>query len=69
MCCSPWGHKESDTTERLNPTTMDVTMWSPQGSAFLSLPLSRAQSFRSFFSGLYGAPTKYWVLGQNRPAP
>ena len=18
MCCSPWGHKESDTTERLN---------------------------------------------------
>ena len=20
MCCSPWGHKESDTTERLNGT-------------------------------------------------
>ena len=19
-CCSPWGHKESDMTERLNPT-------------------------------------------------
>ena len=20
VCCSPWGHKESDTTERLNNT-------------------------------------------------
>ena len=20
VCCSPWGHKESDTTERLNST-------------------------------------------------
>ena len=20
VCCSPWGHKESDTTERLNGT-------------------------------------------------
>ena len=64
-CCSPWGHKESDRTERLNTTTatMDVTTWIPQGSAFLSLPPSRAQSLCLFFSGLYGAPTKYWVLG------
>ena len=22
MCCSPWGHKESDTTERLNSTKL-----------------------------------------------
>ena len=45
-CCSPWGHKESDRTERLNTTTatMDATTWIPQGSAFLSLPPSRAQS-------------------------
>ena len=21
-CCSPWGHKESDTTERLNNNTL-----------------------------------------------
>ena len=27
-CCSPWGHKESDTTERLNWT--DAAKWSPQ---------------------------------------
>ena len=23
MCCSPWGHKESDTTERLNRTELN----------------------------------------------
>ena len=22
VCCSPWGHKESDTTERLNGTEL-----------------------------------------------
>ena len=22
VCCSPWGHKESDTTERLNSNNM-----------------------------------------------
>ena len=29
-CCSPWGHKESDTTERLNWTelnALDVGLW------------------------------------------
>ena len=26
-CCSPWGHKESDTTERLNWTTVNHLMW------------------------------------------
>ena len=24
-CCSPWGRKESDTTEQLNLTEMDIT--------------------------------------------
>ena len=28
VCCSPWGHKESDTTERLTWTELD---WDPQG--------------------------------------
>ena len=23
VCCSPWGHKEMDMTERLNTTTTD----------------------------------------------
>ena len=23
VCCSPWGHKESDTTERLNNSKKD----------------------------------------------
>ena len=23
-CCSPWGHKESDTTERLNSTELNT---------------------------------------------
>ena len=26
MCCSPWGHKESDTTERLNLTEFSLTI-------------------------------------------
>ena len=26
-CCSPWGHKESDTTERLNWTFTEVRHW------------------------------------------
>ena len=24
VCCSPWGHKESDTTERLNSNDTDT---------------------------------------------
>ena len=24
VCCSPWGHKESDTTEQLNRTELEV---------------------------------------------
>ena len=26
-CCSPWGHKESDTTERLNWTELHGIWW------------------------------------------
>ena len=33
-CCSPWGHKESNTTERLNTTT---TTGSGQGHRWLFL--------------------------------
>ena len=29
-CCSPWGHKESDTTERLNWTELTVSWRQPQ---------------------------------------
>ena len=25
MCCGPWGHKESDTTEQLNWTDINIT--------------------------------------------
>ena len=27
MSCSPWGHKELDTTERLNNTIQNCTLW------------------------------------------
>ena len=30
MCCSPWGHKDSDTTERLNSTQEYVTYWTEE---------------------------------------
>ena len=26
MCCSPWGHKESDTTEQLNRTELSYSL-------------------------------------------
>ena len=26
-CCGPWGHKESDTTQRLNNKTMQEIEW------------------------------------------
>ena len=28
-CCSPWGHKESDTTERLNRTEPGIKLTPP----------------------------------------
>ena len=28
VCCSPWGHKESDTTEKQNNTNVMATLWS-----------------------------------------
>ena len=27
VCCSPWGHKESDTTERLNTNNHSIIMF------------------------------------------
>ena len=32
-CCSPWGHKESDTTEQLKTTVTIVGMWHMYGYA------------------------------------
>ena len=29
VCCSPWGHKESDTTERLNGTELGTRRLTP----------------------------------------
>ena len=29
-CCSPWGHKESDTTERLNWMELNPTLGGPR---------------------------------------
>ena len=31
MCCSPWGHKESDTTEQLNWTELKM----PEGASLV----------------------------------
>ena len=27
VCCSPWGHKESDTTESLNKGSLEGCLW------------------------------------------
>ena len=38
-CCSSWGHKESDTTERLNWTERNVLVFFPQVPLFLLFTL------------------------------
>ena len=39
VCCSPWGHKESDTTERLNNNndSMDTSFCHPLYQKYFSL--------------------------------
>ena len=37
VCCSPWGHKESDTTERLNWIELSCLFKSLQGNHFYPL--------------------------------
>ena len=39
VCCSPWGHKESDTTERLNNNNdnMDTSFCHPLYQKYFSL--------------------------------
>ena len=37
-CCSPWGHKESDTTEWLNWTEHDKLIWELLGQTHLKYP-------------------------------
>ena len=53
VCCSPSGHKESDTTEQLNWTENEIKLKTP----FLSLTghISGAQS-------LYGKWLQYWMV-------
>jgi len=47
VCCSPWGHKESDTTERLNWTLQWTTFCqnSPHWAVCLGWPYTIAHSF------------------------
>ena len=39
-CCSPWGHKESDTTERLNSKLPTVSSLVKQGDSVFLVPAS-----------------------------
>ena len=66
-CCGPWGHKESDTTERMNWTELNWMVWSPCSprDSQESSPTSQVKSINSsVLSFLYG-PTltsihDYW---------
>ena len=44
-CCSPWGHEESDTTERLNWTELNECLWMEWviGWIYLEWPLAGAR--------------------------
>ena len=45
VCCSPWGHKESDTTERLNNNS---TVYFPKNTLFKKM-LLKAHMQRNHF--------------------
>ena len=38
MCCDSWGHKELDTTERLNRTELNVALGFPGDAVVKNLP-------------------------------
>ena len=42
-CCSPWGHKESDTTERLNSNRIDHRLHSNNTASGLNPSLLLTQ--------------------------
>ena len=54
MCCSSWGHKESDTTEQLNWTEM-MFCTSTRITSFLSCPSSALSSFDVFWPVFQGS--------------
>ena len=51
-CCSPWGHKESDTTEQLN--------WAELASPVVIIMIDKVQSF-NLTEG-----KSYWQIIQNK---
>ena len=58
-CCSPWGHKESDTTEQLSwywssfsPVWLLVTVWTGGLPGSLSMGFSRQECWRVAVSSL-----------------
>ena len=62
-CCSPWGHKESDMTERLNnnkkPWTLTVNMRPLRFTKEL-VNWSHQASSGSYSSGILKAPLSHW---------
>ena len=58
MCCSAWGHKESDITERLNWTTYWVKLMRRVDSLEKTLMLGRIEGRRR-----RGRPTMRWLDG------
>ena len=47
-CCNSWGHKESDTTERLNWTELFPTYWEFQGRTEQTMDLCGVLKFCKF---------------------
>ena len=54
VCCSPWGRKESDTTERLNPCLLHLLHWQAgslplvsSGKSIFLMPIYHLKKFLS----------------------
>ena len=63
VCCSPWGHKESDMTEQLNKNIFHS--WCPRFR--LSVMIGRCSCYCSWIWGLFFSATLHHTISPQSP--
>ena len=67
MDCSPWGHEESDTTERLPLSTFTWIQWSLTTKVHSRLYQSKWTKYRQFQSENWNLQTFPWIWREGEP--